>query len=172
MHIGDQILRLALKSISAIVKGITWIFKKPGALLKDIVDFLGFLFNYDDILHTHDSLVACFNVALDYGQGKLTTAEIDIKSWMNNLRTTIKSQLPALKAHDYTGMHAVASGGIGRPATQLSATNQRDDDDVKTGVAYHWATYQFTYGGGTTNAYLHDDGSSASRFQYPDAANK
>ena len=35
-----------------------------------------------------------------------------------------------------------------------------DDDETKQSVVYNWSAYNFTYGGGTTSAVLHDDSMS------------
>ncbi|KAF7539729.1 hypothetical protein G7Z17_g12369 [Cylindrodendrum hubeiense] len=156
IHIGDEVFNFVLKTVSTIVKAITWVFRKLGALLKDIVEFLGYLFNWTDILDTADSISTSFNVALDYGQDLLSKSELNIDSWLEDLRTTIKNQLPGLQNNTYDGTQESPPRLESEPPSQFAGDGS-DEDEVKSGVAYNWSTYYFTYGGGTTNAYLHDD---------------
>lgn len=136
-------------------------FKKIGAFIEDIIQFLGFLFDWGDILDTADGVVSGFNAALDYGQVLLNKEEVNFNQWLEDLRTTLKEQLPRLQDHDYT--QGSSSREAGLPSIQSSQTankgssDQPSEDDVKAGVAYNWSAYYFTYGGGTTNAVLHDD---------------
>ncbi|KAF4334795.1 hypothetical protein FBEOM_11362 [Fusarium beomiforme] len=155
VQIGDKIYNFALKTISIIVKVISWVFKKLGAGLQDVIDFFGFFFNWGDILDTADSISAGFNAALEYGQQLLTQSELNIDSWLEKLRTTIKSQLPDLQKINYVDSEE-ASKTISSPEDAQSPSDTTQDQ-VKAGVAYNWTTYHLTYGGGTTNAVLHDD---------------
>ncbi|KAL5592278.1 hypothetical protein FOBRF1_013304 [Fusarium oxysporum] len=155
VKIGDKVYNFALKTISTIVKAISWVFKKLGALLQDIIDFFGYLFGWGDILDTADSISAGFNAALDYGQQLLNQSDLNVDSWLENLRATIKSQLPGLQNNNYnSSQEALKEIPLAGDIQSQSDTTQ---DEVKSGVAYNWSTYYFTYGGGTTNAVLHDD---------------
>ncbi|RFU77335.1 hypothetical protein TARUN_4887 [Trichoderma arundinaceum] len=164
IKIGDEVYSFILETVSVIVKAVTWVFKKLGTLIKDLIDFFGFLFEWDDILATADSIATGFNAALDYGQQLLDKTEFTVDSWLEELRTTIKAQLPTLQNYSYNGTSKAPQRLKAEvPAKEVLATNATDpDSDVKSGVAYNWSTYYFTYGGGTTNAVLHDDGSSDS----------
>ncbi|KAF7175180.1 hypothetical protein CNMCM7691_006584 [Aspergillus felis] len=137
VRIGEEIYEIALTTITSIVKGVIWVFKKIGALIKDIIEFISYLFEWTDILATTDS-------------------------WLENVRTTILQNLTDLLSNDYNQ----ARVGTEKMASHqdAAATNdgggnadQGDDDEIKAGVTYNWSTYCFTYGGGPTNAVLHDD---------------
>jgi hypothetical protein len=156
MKIGNEVYHFALRTVSTIIKAITWVFKKLGVLIKDIVDFFGYLFQWNDILETAEGIFAGFNAALAYGELLLDQSEFDVDSWLENLRATIKAKLPGLQNNSYDGSdQAFAELNEGNSAiTRIGCSIQ---DDVKSGVAYNWSTYYFTYGGGTTNALLHDD---------------
>ncbi|KAG2019146.1 hypothetical protein GB937_005439 [Aspergillus fischeri] len=144
VHIGEEIYEITLTTITSIVKGVIWVFKKI------------------DILATTDSVVAGFNAALDYGEELLTGADLNVHKWLENIRTTILQNLTDLQANDYEQ----ARVGTEKNASHqdAAATNdgggnvdQGDDDEIKAGVTYNWSTYCFTYGGGPTNAVLHDE---------------
>lgn len=154
--------QLALNTVSAIVKAITWVFKKLGALIEEIIQFFGYLFQWGDILDTSDSIAAGFNAALDYGEELLDKTELKVDSWLEDLRTNIKAQLPALQNNNYDGTKDSAPQNAEEKSHHQVAEEASDEDEVKSGVAYNWSTYYFTYGGGTTNAFLHDDDSQVS----------
>ncbi|KAL7948582.1 hypothetical protein V8C42DRAFT_363071 [Trichoderma barbatum] len=164
VKIGNEVYAFILDTVSIIVKAVVWVFKKLGVLMQELIDFLGFLFNWDDILATADSITAGFNAALDYGQQLLNTTEFTIDTWLEDLRTTIKAQLPTLQNHNYGGIsNAPRSLKEKAPFEMAAAATTNDyDKDVKSDVAYNWATYYFTYGGGTTNVVFHDDSSPGS----------
>ncbi|KAL6901484.1 hypothetical protein GGI43DRAFT_433631 [Trichoderma evansii] len=167
VKIGEEIYTFILDTVSVIVKAVTWVFKKLGTLIEDLIDFFGFWFDVDDILATCDSIAAGFNAALGYGQQLLDKTEIKVDGWLEELRTTLKTQLlPTLQNYGYDGTSKApqAQGfktGVSRKdaAAVATTTDPDTDSDVKSGVAYNLSTYYFTYGGGTTNAVLNDDSS-------------
>ncbi|KAJ8212576.1 hypothetical protein LV164_002350 [Aspergillus fumigatus] len=162
VHIGEEIYEIALTTITSIVKGVMWVLKKIGAVIKDIIEFISYLFDWTDILATTDSVAAGFNAALDYGEELLTGADLDVHKWLENIRTTIQQNLTDLQSNDYEQ----ARVGTEKKASHQDAaatndggdnTDQGDDDEIKAGVTYNWSTYCFLYGGGPTNAVLHDE---------------
>ncbi|KJK68217.1 hypothetical protein P875_00076254 [Aspergillus parasiticus SU-1] len=148
VKIGEEIFEIALTTITSIVKGIVWVFKKVGAFIKDVIEFLGFLFGWGDILDTTDSIVAGSNAVLDHGKSVLETQQDTVHGWLEDLRDTLKEQLPILHDTDYT---AVLKNQ--ELAELLSGSSKlSDDDETKQSVVYNWSAYNFTYGGGTTSA--------------------
>ena len=153
VKIGEDIFEIALNTITSIIKGIVWVFNKIGAFIKDIIDVLGFLFGWGDILDTTDSIVAGFNATLDHGKTMLDSAEGTVHGWLETIRGTLKEQLPMLQKNEYKkDMENKELGKV------LSRSKQSDGDEVKDSVAYNWSAYNFTYGGGTSNVVLHNDG--------------
>lgn len=168
VHLAGEVIELALDTISAIVNAITWVFKKLGAFFQKIFDFFKFLFGWHDILDTADSLATMFNASLDYGQELVQSTEVNIDSWLEHLRSTIKSQLSNLQSYNYSDATAsAASQGeeTGSEMVSLPAAIDAEDphDETQSGVAYNWSTYYFTYGGGYSNAVI-DDGENADEF--------
>lgn len=132
--------------------------------MEEAVAFLRFLFEWDDILATTDSITTGFNAALDFGQNLLDTTEIKIDDWLEELRALLKAQLPALQNNNYAPA-PVSSKSLKMAAaadSSAATVGVDDDDETKSGVAYNMSTYYFMYGGGTTNAVLHDDSTPSS----------
>ncbi|XXH03862.1 hypothetical protein Hte_010268 [Hypoxylon texense] len=149
VKIGEEIFEIVLTTVTSVVKGIVWVFKKIGVFIKDVIEFIGFLFEWGDILDATDSVAAGFNAALDYGEGLLNSKHIDAHQWLEGVRTSILKNLSDLQSNDYEG---ACTGG-----DTTDGDNDGNDDEVKAGVTYNWSSYYFTYGGGPTNAVLHDD---------------
>ena len=127
-----------------------------GAVIKDVIEFLGWLFGWGDILDTTDSIVAGFNAALDHGKALLDSPHDAVHDWLEKLRGKLKDQLPELQEHDYTEI--MKNQELGK----LFSGNrkQSDGDETKQSVVYNWSAYNFTYGGGTSSAVLEDDSAS------------
>ncbi|KAI1490630.1 hypothetical protein F5X96DRAFT_678940 [Biscogniauxia mediterranea] len=158
LKIGEEIYNIALNTVTSIVKGIIWVFKKIGAFIKDVIEFIGFLFEWGDILDATDSVAAGFNAALDYGEELLGSKNMDAHKWLEDVRTTVLENLSNLHSNDYEGARAGGDNTAARLADNANVNNEDEDDDqVKAGVTYNWSTYYFTYGGGPTNAVLHSD---------------
>ncbi|OJK02615.1 hypothetical protein ASPACDRAFT_57619 [Aspergillus aculeatus ATCC 16872] len=174
VKIGEEIFEIALNTITSIVKGVIWVFKKIGAVIKDIIEFISFLFEWGDILDTTDSIAAGFNAALKYGKEALDTADPDAHKWLENVRSTILQNLTSLQSNDYNGARlggsnsnkkktTVASSmagdadGIADDNADDNADQGTDEDEVNAAVPYNWSAYYFTYGGGTTNADVQDE---------------
>ncbi|RAH63727.1 uncharacterized protein BO66DRAFT_476374 [Aspergillus aculeatinus CBS 121060] len=171
VKIGEEIFEIALNTITSIVKGVIWVFKKIGAVIKDIIEFISFLFEWGDILDTTDSIAAGFNAALEYGKEALDAADLDAHKWLENVRSTILQNLTSLQSNDYNGARLGGSNSNNKKTTVAASTaggdadgnadQGADEDEVKAAVPYNWSAYYFTYGGGTTNAVLHDDSTTA-----------
>lgn len=130
---------------------------QDGAFFKEVIEFIGFLFEWGDILDAAESVAAGFNAALDYGEELLNTKNVDTHKWLEDIRTTVLENLSALKSNDYEGARAGGDNTAARLADNTSGNSEDEDDQVKAGVTYNWSTYYFTYGGGPTNAVLHSD---------------
>ncbi|PYI24824.1 hypothetical protein BO86DRAFT_433701 [Aspergillus japonicus CBS 114.51] len=168
VKIGEEIFEIALNTITSIVKGVIWVFKKIGAVIKDIIEFISYLFEWGDILDTTDSIAAGFTAALDYGKEALDAADLDAHKWLENVRSTILQNLTSLQSNDYNGARLGGSDSKNKTTiasstasdTDGKADQGADEDEVKAAVPYNWSTYYFTYGGGPTNAVLQDDSST------------
>lgn len=154
IKIANETYEIILDSISTIVQAVSWVFKKLGVLLQKLIGFLGFLFSWDDILDTTDSMVTMLNAGLDYGDHILTQTDTDVKTWLQSLKKTIKAQLPVLTNYDFEGKGLAGKNRQKTP--RIKAAEQEHEESVKAGVGCNWASYQLQYGGATSNATLKD----------------
>ena len=127
-------------------------FKKLGVLIQKLIDYLGFLFSWDDILDTTDSMATILDAGLDYGEHILTQTETDVKSWLQTLKKTIKSRLPVLAQHDFP--RAGVAGVHQQKTLPIQAADNGDNESVTEGVGCNWASYQLQHGGAMNIAAL------------------
>ena len=154
IKIAEDTFEIILDAISTIVQAVSWVFKKLGVLLQELIDFLGFLFSWDDILDTTDSMVTMLNAGLDYGEQILIQSETDVKNWLQSLKKTIKAQLPVLNKYNFGGTGLTNKDQ--QKAPRIQAAEQDHEESLKGGVACNWASYQLQYGGAASNASLKD----------------
>lgn len=55
-----------------------------------IIDFLGFVFSWDDTLETSDSIVAYVNAGSDYGQEQLALLDQTAQKWVKQLKDSME----------------------------------------------------------------------------------
>ena len=154
IKIGGEIFDIILDSISTVVNAVSWVFKKLGVLFDKLIDFLGFLFSWDDILDTTDSMVTMLNAGLDYGDQVLTQSDADVKKWLWDLKATILAQLPVLSGYDFKG--TTLNGRDREEKLRIEAAEPKHEESIEGGVASNWASYQLQYGGALSNATLKD----------------
>lgn len=62
---AEGIYRFVLKTVSHIMKAVTWVFEKLKVAFKKLIEFLAFLFNWGDILDMHNVIVGIVNNGMD-----------------------------------------------------------------------------------------------------------
>lgn len=97
-------------------------------------------------------MVTMLDAGLGYGEHLLTQTETDVKDWVQNLKKTIKTQLPVLAQHDFTP--AGLAGNDQQKSLQMQATDNGGTNSVAEGVGCNWASYQLRYGGAMNIAAL------------------
>ena len=143
-------------------------FKKLGALIQKLIDFLGFLFSWNETMDTTDSLATMLNAALNYGEKKVTKTETDVKKWLGDLKKLTKDQLSKLSQHDFKSTDSNERDQ--RKAPRIQAAEQERQDSVEGGVGCNWASYQLQYGGAATNATLRDSSTKSKVYKIPQHA--
>ncbi|PVF91371.1 hypothetical protein CPB86DRAFT_878560 [Serendipita vermifera] len=133
VHWAGQAFAFICDSVMAIGKAISWAFAKVKVAVKELLDYLGFLFNWKDILRFSDSIVTFLNVSFEYGKDQIGTLEEKAKSFADDVRTELKKKIQP-------------------PSIPISKTHKDPNDtdamhDVRQSVAYNWSNYQLDHGG-------------------------
>ncbi len=56
VQVGEQVISFVIRTLSDILSALTWLFQEIGVLIDKLISWLGFLFDWDDILDTHKVL--------------------------------------------------------------------------------------------------------------------
>lgn len=138
MEIGGAIYNFVLQGVEAIGKAMSWVFEKITVGIQRLIDFLGFIFSWQDMLTTSDSIVAVINAALDYGQDQIPGLKAQEQAWVRSLRDSVQNRIAPV---------AAATGTETKDPEESASM-----DATKDGVAYNWTSYQVTYGGLASNS--------------------
>lgn len=119
-------------------------FAKITVGIKGVIDFVGYIFNWQDVLNTSDSIVTYLNVGLNYGQNKLADLDVDIKVWLQDAKAALKKLIQENRPDNITingqTVNAMCGGG------------DNSSGKIQHGVAFNWSTYQMTHGGVVTSS--------------------
>ena len=139
VEIGGIIYNFVLQGVEAIGKAMSWVFEKITVGVQALIDFIGFIFSWDDILTTSDSIVAVINAGLDYGQDQIAGLQAQEAAWIRGLKEDTANRVEPVTA---------ATGSETKDPDETASM-----DSANNGVGYNWVSYQVTYGGmGTTSA--------------------
>ena len=139
VNIGGQVMRWALDGLTEIGKAISWVMDEVLDLGDKIIDWLGFLLNWDDIQATHRSLVAVVNGGLQSSADHLAVIGQQVDTFFDNLENSVRTALyPAV----LTGQTANSASDQG----PIVAAEQANISSTKG----NWAKYHFKHGGAAT----------------------
>ncbi|KAK0728056.1 hypothetical protein B0T26DRAFT_637290 [Lasiosphaeria miniovina] len=138
-----EVYTFVTQTIDSVKKAMSWVLAKVKIGIKKIIAFVGFLFNWDDMLQTADNFAALFNAGLALSRNKLSGLNRDTKAWVKTLRDAV------------TDSAWVGAGGI---------TDQEVKDgvpkDPKTeivhGTPYNFSSYHLSHGGALSGATVPD----------------
>jgi len=87
--IGEDVYDVVLDCVSAVVHAVEFVFNKIGVFFDDLIKWLGFIFNWSDILRTHKVLKNIFNQYLGKCINSLNNYETDIKNAFTSIYNNI-----------------------------------------------------------------------------------
>lgn len=93
--IGDAVYHAVLDCVSAVANAVEWVFNKVKVFVKDMIKWVGFIFNWSDIVRTHKVLK---NVLFKYAKHSV--------SQISNVETSVSSGLDDLddKLREWSGL--------------------------------------------------------------------
>ncbi|KAH8802995.1 hypothetical protein F5884DRAFT_887922 [Xylogone sp. PMI_703] len=91
VKLAGEVYNFVLSTAETVLRAIGWLLAKSGVVVKKLIDFAGFIFNWSDIVHTSDSISTLISVGLSYGQEKLESVNDAIQSWINDTKELVQS---------------------------------------------------------------------------------
>lgn len=133
---GD-VYRFVLDTVQAVGKAVSWFFNKIKVAVEKLIEFIGFLFAWDDILTTADSINVYLNAGLSYGVSQIDGLKKVVDTCIENIISTVNT-------------------GEVKPTNTATASNQQDTQattqtqGVQGGVAYNFGAYHMQHSGFAT----------------------
>jgi hypothetical protein len=128
--IAGQVYRFVIDSMNAVLQGIEFVFNKIKVFFEDLIKWLGFLFQWKDILRTKDVLKNIMRLSLIQGIDDLGSAKTDIK----HAFTDIKQKL-----NEWAGLPAVP----GSLSASVAAAGAAPGEDTPQA---NWGNYHMQNG--------------------------
>lgn len=142
-QVGQELFRFAVTCAEAAYRVIHWVLLKTlGIDLDRFIDWLGFIFDWDDIKRVHTMLVELMNGALTYGRGQVDGARTQVGAWFDDLKAKAASLQPD------TG-----PGSVFDHVDHLQSS-RADTDGVRRRVLSspggNWGSYHLSHSGALT----------------------
>ncbi|CAO3566975.1 unnamed protein product [Mortierella alpina] len=136
--IGEQSFSFLLDCVTHVLKAVGWVLQQVVTDMDKIIQWVGFLFQWEDILSTHNSLVHVINNLFDVALTAFPEMEASVDGWFDNL----KKNLPLLKTSDpsLTQTYDPTSASKYADGTEpiIAALNTPGSN---------WSSYQLEHGG-------------------------
>ncbi|KAG8963568.1 hypothetical protein FRC03_002823 [Tulasnella sp. 419] len=132
---AKQVYRFALSSVSHVMKAVSWVFEKLEVAVEKMVQFFGFLFEWNDILETHNILVNVVNCSFNMAAGTVDNAAQYVDTWFQKIHDAILPSLDIPKDAQNQTMNV--SAGSQAENGPHSAFNS---------PAGNWSNYQLEHG--------------------------
>jgi hypothetical protein len=139
VRLAGEVYDFVLSTAETVLKAIGWLLAKSGVMMKKLIDFAGFIFNWSDIMHTSDSISTLMSASLRYGEDKLESVNDAIKSWLDNIRDRVQSYMRRGSISEQKMLPRIDSA---EEENIMSQANQL----IKYGVSFNWVGDQLNHG--------------------------
>ncbi|WP_027084484.1 hypothetical protein [Cohnella panacarvi] len=152
-EIEGMIFSFEIKVIEAALHAISWVLQKTiGVNIDKFIDWLGFIFNWDDIKLFHKALVNLSNQTIAYGESELKNVEKKVSDFFDNLKNTVKSMEP-------TSSLPGQSDNIQEAKNQFLASQSADLTDMQQQFnntpGSYWGQYHLMHSGAANSTNVH-----------------
>lgn len=112
IRVGDTLHNFILTTAQEVFAAVEWLFKKIALFLKELIEWLGFLFAWKDILHTRTALKQMFNGGLSAFQDNAQKVKKEFDGWVGRVLTKdLRSPELANRLRGTTGQTVDGSAG-------------------------------------------------------------
>jgi hypothetical protein len=126
VEIGGKLYRFVLDCFHTILNTIEFVFNKIKVFFEDLIKWLGFLFQWKDILRTHDALKNIFNKFLYHSVDQIDVLKNNVDKIFDNIQERID---------EWAGLKDL-SGSLSEKSTAQGNPKGKDNPQSNYG-AYH-----------------------------------
>jgi len=141
IDLGTRVVKFVVETAEQVFRVINWLLKETlGIDLEKVIEWLGFIFNWGDMVKTHDVFVNVANQFMKYGSVKIGEAEKRVSSFFEDMKRQARKLGP------------IQDGDKGLKSEQDRLTEERspkarDAAGFVNTPSGNWANYQMLHGG-------------------------
>ncbi|RBR22926.1 uncharacterized protein FIESC28_04224 [Fusarium coffeatum] len=135
--IAGEIKEFVLDCVEKICEAATWIWEKVKVGWEKLVDFIGFIFSWDDILTTKDTISSTITAGLGYAAIKMDDISAKVDGFFTDLEKTVEQFGESIKLDKKLG-------GDNDPKDKKVA-------EAQSSTSTTWASERLKNGGAGTN---------------------
>lgn len=130
VRVGEVVYRFILTTAQEVFAAVEWLFRKIALGIKEIVQWVGFIFNWHDILVTRDGLKTLFNNGMNAFSGTVRRIRVEFDGWVERV-VARDLDSPELARR----LHAMSERTVDEGATHTGAGAQAAADP-----RLHWVS--------------------------------
>lgn len=111
-HIGDEVYHVLLDSVSAVVHAVEFVFNKIKVFFEDLFKWLGFLFEWGDIVRTHKVLKNVLKQCAARAVDQIVTSEDKVKSAFDGIEKRLDGLAGVPSSTDTFGSYQSTSSSV------------------------------------------------------------
>ncbi|KAF7502179.1 hypothetical protein GJ744_006768 [Endocarpon pusillum] len=146
--IGGEIKQFVLDTVEKICEAATWVWEKIKVGWQKLVDFIGFIFNWGDILTTKDTISQTITAGFGYAANKMDDLAVKVDGFFDRLERIIDQFGDSIK------LDKQFSEGEGDRDKEIKAS--------QTSTSSTWASERLKNGGAANDTKLESKGSTPS----------
>ncbi|KAF5655281.1 hypothetical protein F25303_689 [Fusarium sp. NRRL 25303] len=135
--IAGEVKKLVLDCVEKICEVATWIWEKVKVGWQKLVDFIGFMFNWRDILATKNTISSTITAGLGYAATKIDGLQTRVDGFLTSLERTVDQFGSSITLDKQLG-------GENMPSDQKVS-------DAQSSTATTWASERLRNGGASTS---------------------
>ena len=141
INLGSRVVKFVIETAEQVFRVINWLLKEIlGIDLEKVIEWLGFIFNWGDMVKTHDVFVNVSNQFMKYGSVKIGEVEKRVNSFFEDMKRQARKLGP------------IQDGDKGLQSEQDRLTEERspkarDAAGFINTPSGNWANYQMLHGG-------------------------
>ena len=96
IEIAGEIYKFVIKTGETVLSAMMWIFDKISLFLNDLIEWIGFVFNWDDILRTKNVFKGIVNCSMNSAEDQLCKFQGNVHEFFNRFREDVMGKRPEL----------------------------------------------------------------------------
>lgn len=142
IKLADKTVSFILDTAAKVMRVIGWVLQQIAVTFEKLIDWLGFIFDWDDILTAHKIIVNVANKSFEFAEAKLVDAETIVANFFD----TMKAQLGDLTPMSNANASATVLSRSQNPAPDFTDSQKQQANYFKS-PGGNFAKYHLQHSG-------------------------